>query len=400
MFRDKSIVTSIMFHTVGLENHPWVWSHISESLKSFEEKLQALNRFKYHSVFWSELYDYMNGDKKLPDNSIFLTFDDGYLDNWVYVYPLLKKYKLKGTIFVNPEFVDPGDSLRLTLEDVWAGKCGMNELQVPGFLNWSEMKAMEASGYVDIQSHSLTHTWHYKSPKLVDYHHYTNEPYRYPWLFWNAKPERKPFYLNENQNDFVEQGMPILEHEKSLVVKRFYPNENAMNNVKTYIENQNIDEFYKKDCWLSDVQSYVLEKYGKDGIPGYYETAEARLERIYHELLDSKQRLEKGLNKDVDFICWPGGGNDKEVHEQAVKAGYKSWTLGSQDQSNYRNMSNTNPQYIKRIGSSNKIYFRGNFVGEGSWFYMMLNIWAHQNSKFYFNVLRTYKLIRWVLRLK
>ena len=43
---------------------------------------------------------------------IVLTFDDGYLDNWVFAYPLLEKYNLRGTIFVNPEFVDPSLEIR------------------------------------------------------------------------------------------------------------------------------------------------------------------------------------------------------------------------------------------------------------------------------------------------
>ena len=31
-------------------------------------------------------------DIPIPKNSIFLNFDDGYLDNYIYAYPLLKKY--------------------------------------------------------------------------------------------------------------------------------------------------------------------------------------------------------------------------------------------------------------------------------------------------------------------
>ncbi|WP_162773023.1 polysaccharide deacetylase family protein, partial [Shigella sonnei] len=35
---------------------------------------------------------------KLPRKSVMLTFDDGYLDNWFQVYPLLKEFNLKAHI--------------------------------------------------------------------------------------------------------------------------------------------------------------------------------------------------------------------------------------------------------------------------------------------------------------
>ena len=129
-----------MFHSVGLEEHPWAWSHISEPVETFEAKIALLRRKGYNGVFWHELYEHMAGRRTLPDNSIFLTFDDGYLDNWVHVYPILKKYGMKGTIFVSPDFVDPSNLVRPNLDDAAAGNVGMDELTVAGFLNWAEMR--------------------------------------------------------------------------------------------------------------------------------------------------------------------------------------------------------------------------------------------------------------------
>ena len=66
---------------------------------------------------------------------------------------------MKGTIFVNPDFVDPGDEVRPNLDDVAAGRCRREDLLVPGFLNWAEMREMERSGVIDIPSHAITPTW-------------------------------------------------------------------------------------------------------------------------------------------------------------------------------------------------------------------------------------------------
>lgn len=156
LLRNSKIVPVLMFHSVGLESHSWIWNMLSESVGSFEEKLTALKEQGFTTIFWGDLYDYMAGSRPLPRGSILITFDDGYLDNWVLAYPILKRLGMKATIFVTPEFVDPGSSARPTLDDVETGQCGRDELQIAGFLNWSEMRSMESSGFIDVQSHALT----------------------------------------------------------------------------------------------------------------------------------------------------------------------------------------------------------------------------------------------------
>ena len=37
-----------------------------------------------------ELYDYMTKGTELPDKPVLITFDDGYIDNYKYAFPILK----------------------------------------------------------------------------------------------------------------------------------------------------------------------------------------------------------------------------------------------------------------------------------------------------------------------
>ena len=290
LFRDKSIVPSIMFHTAGLENSDWVWSYISEPVDLFEEKVKKLDQKGFNAVNWDELYACMSGEHELRQDSIFLTFDDGYLDNWVFIYPILKKYGMKGTIFVNPDFVDPRDIVRPNLEDVWAGRATYEELETAGFLSWPEMRLMESSGVIDIQSHSLTHTWYFSGPKIVDYHR-PRSIEQYPWLAWNQQPDRKPFYLAEDQSGFVDYGSPIFEHEKSLIVKRFFPDDDAVNKIRDYIVEQGVGEFFKTIHWNYSLQEKIDSWFGGK-VPGRYETEEEHLQRIRYELSYSRYLIE------------------------------------------------------------------------------------------------------------
>ncbi len=50
----------------------------------------------------SLLTAYAEGDfKKLPDNAVLLTFDDGYIDHYTVVYPVLKRFGVQGSFFPN-----------------------------------------------------------------------------------------------------------------------------------------------------------------------------------------------------------------------------------------------------------------------------------------------------------
>jgi peptidoglycan/xylan/chitin deacetylase (PgdA/CDA1 family) len=46
-------------------------------------------------------------------------------------------------------------------------------------------------------------------------------------------------------------------------------------------------------------------------------------EKLWGELAGSKEILEKGLGKSVDFVCYPGGGFNDLAKDTAKKAGYK-----------------------------------------------------------------------------
>lgn len=380
-----------MFHSVGLQAHPWAWSHISESLESFEAKIALLKSRGFTGVHWHELYDYMAGRKDLPGDSILLTFDDGYLDNWTYVYPILRKYAFKGTIFVNPDFVDPGTDLRPNLDDANAGRCSHDQLPVAGFLNWAEMREMEISGLIDIQSHAMTHTWYFSGPKIVDFHRpHSISPH--PWLFWNARPDRKPFYLAEDQQAFLPWGYPILEHQKSLVCRRFFPDDDGIGEITDFVAENGGQTFFENADWRKVLETRLPRDLHTVGLPGRYESDDERTARITDELQTSKRQIESNLDKQVDFICWPGGANDRSVHDIARKVGYKSWTLDSRSKLDKRNVPGEDPETIKRIGTSNDVIVKDRRCGTGGAHFQMLKILSHQNSGIYNAGFKAYQL--------
>ena len=105
--------------------------------KRFEENICYLLNQGYTVIPLEALVEFQNNTRALPQKSVILTFDDGYTSNYSLIFPILKKYNVPATIFVT---VSTMDSF--------------------GKMTWNQMREMEQSGLVNIQSHSWMHVDH------------------------------------------------------------------------------------------------------------------------------------------------------------------------------------------------------------------------------------------------
>lgn len=106
---------------------------------NFRSHISALKKAGFEGITFEDYYDYVNEEKPLPDNPVIITFDDGYMSNYQYGYPVLKELGMKATIFV-----------------VTGTTGAVMETSYPHF-TWSEAREMEQSGVISIQSHSHLH---------------------------------------------------------------------------------------------------------------------------------------------------------------------------------------------------------------------------------------------------
>ena len=68
------------------------------SQTSFELQIKFFKKF-YNIISFSDLKKIKKGEK-LPYNSLIITIDDGYEDNYTIAYPILKKYNVPATIYL------------------------------------------------------------------------------------------------------------------------------------------------------------------------------------------------------------------------------------------------------------------------------------------------------------
>ena len=360
----------LMFHSIGNESTKnWYENKLSMNLEHFETFCRYLYKNQYQTGHLDEWYEFQDNSLKQNKKTVFLTFDDGYLDNWVYAYPILKKYGLKSTIFINPEFVEPSQIPRPNLENVWNREIQKIELNSLGFLNWQEIKQIDHSGIMDVQSHSMSHDFVFCSNEIIDI--YKGQS-KYYWLSWIYYQDQKPYYLTNNSLSRSLLGIPVFKEGRALGVRAYFPDQRLLD--------------FSKGLYIHDKINYrelvhILNKKKKE-FPGRYETDEEMEKRYRYELITSKQILERKLNKDINFLCWPGGGYNKLAHEIAIKAGYIASTIGTK----HKNEIYDNTKKYKRIprsGIGSGINVKNKRLIQKNRNYAVWNFKAREQKKLY-----------------
>lgn len=322
----------------------------------FEGYLKYLQRKGYHTITLTELHHHLAHGGPLPPKPIVLTFDDGYLDNWVYAAPLLKKYGFTGTVFVPSDFIEPNDTPRPTLEDVWAGRLTEDELVAFGFLNRGEIRALAQSGVMDIQSHGQTHTWLPFSADVIDYHRPGLRYRHLRPLWWNRFPARKPFWFQEIDEAALPFGIPIYRNDLALARRRYVPDPGLEQELTAFVGRSGGREFFDRSIWRQELDAVVADYRRRQGVGGEFESDEAFRERLRTELQMSRETLEALTGKPVRFMCWPNGGVCPEAYALLERTGYLAATLPSRAKQPH-NLRGSNPARVGRVSATS--FFRG-----------------------------------------
>jgi len=134
------------------------------SPQQFNDQIGYLRKNGYSPVTLDQLHEHVNDGTALPENPVAVTFDDGYLDNWAYAFPMLRHFEVPATVFVITSRVEEGEP-RPTLDDVREGILSREDLdhghgatgEDRRYLNWNELSRMRASGLVCVAGHSHQH---------------------------------------------------------------------------------------------------------------------------------------------------------------------------------------------------------------------------------------------------
>lgn len=135
--KPKGVVV-LMYHDFGYSGNP---SIINPEV--FDDQMNALYENDFNVISMEQYVDYMEGKIDLPEKSVLITFDDGYLDFYEIAYPILQQYQFPATNFI-----------------VVKSSEVHNPKHLP-HMTWDQMREMKANG-MSFYNHT------YDSHKMID----------------------------------------------------------------------------------------------------------------------------------------------------------------------------------------------------------------------------------------
>jgi len=100
----------------------------------FGQQMKYLKDNGYTSISFDALVEAIAGTTTLPEKPVIISFDDGWRNQYLDAFPILKKFGFTATFFV------------------WTRAIGHHR----NFMTWDQLKEMHAAG-MHIASHTLTH---------------------------------------------------------------------------------------------------------------------------------------------------------------------------------------------------------------------------------------------------
>ncbi|MFT9057523.1 MAG: polysaccharide deacetylase family protein [Ethanoligenens sp.] len=131
------IVPIIMYHEVKTKN----FHKLAISQTELASDLTYLRQEGYTTITMEDLIRYTHGQEDLPSKPIVLTFDDGYLNNYAYAYPILKQYGAKAVLSIIAKNTD--DFTRVPDKNMEYAH-----------MDWDEVREVQRAGVFEIQNHT------------------------------------------------------------------------------------------------------------------------------------------------------------------------------------------------------------------------------------------------------
>jgi peptidoglycan/xylan/chitin deacetylase (PgdA/CDA1 family) len=140
--------TFLCYHSIAPEGP----RYLTVTAELFERQLAELRRRGFRSGGLDDLAAAAEGRTTQP--TAFLTFDDGFRDNYETALPLLREHRFRAFVFVLPPLLEDGAALRWpeVAEDQHRYAETMRSV------TWSMLGEMKEGGF-EVGSHTLSHSY-------------------------------------------------------------------------------------------------------------------------------------------------------------------------------------------------------------------------------------------------
>ena len=275
----KNFVLCLMYHSIDSEKNKG-----GIFIDEFEEHIKWIKDKKTFKMEELKGLDYT-----LPPNSILITFDDGYKNNYTLAFPILKKYNMKATIFLNTKFIEKDET----------------------YLNWDEIREMYESGLIDFQLHTHSHQLTVKDIEVLAFYDNESSPY--------FKRESYSLFFDGNYDEKKDakklNGLPVFKLRSKISIPGYKPKKNFVEKYRSIVELQENKSEKEKKKFLNR-----LFKEKKDEF--FDKISEEQFkETVKFEILENKKIISEKLGKVPDCLAYPWGHRYKGNREDIKKLG-------------------------------------------------------------------------------
>ena len=140
-FQQKEVEVPIIMYHLITERPKYIGKH-GITPTELEKDLIYLKENDYTTIIMQDLIDFVERGKKLPQNPIILTFDDGNFSDYSYLLPLLQKYEMKAILAIIGEATDR-----------YTNVLEKNPKAKISNMAWQHVQELHNSGLCEIQNH-------------------------------------------------------------------------------------------------------------------------------------------------------------------------------------------------------------------------------------------------------
>ena len=286
----------------------------------FEDHCRTLSEAGWTGISLPEAEDYFLKRKRLPNKVCLFTFDDGYLDNFVYAEPILRQYGHHGVIFPVLGYIESGKKLRPN-KDLSApskesdkffaaldkrrtmSRSGRNVAKIQ-FCNWEELKHMHFHGSMMAAPHSIYHSRVVRGLKFTS-------------LF---APQGRGSFFSVPPYEIC-YGFPRFDLGHALASRGYQIVPEVFEIARSMVP-QEVDAAKKFLSSPSNRQN-VLDTFLKLPCLGFLESKEQYRQRIAEELVQSRDVFHHHFGVTPISFCWPWGDFTKTSLEVARDLGFR-----------------------------------------------------------------------------
>jgi len=131
LFFNQQGIPVLNYHQINNHDH----NVLTLSTSEFAAQMEDLDKEGYTPITPDQLLDHLQNKTTLPEKPVLLTFDDGYEDNYLNAYPILKQYKFNATIFLISNLINKDH-----------------------YLSWQEIQEMKNNNIL-FEGHTFSHPY-------------------------------------------------------------------------------------------------------------------------------------------------------------------------------------------------------------------------------------------------